>query len=75
MANGYTWTVTGQTQDTQFDASGNQVTGKQIAFTIQPSGYSGTLFVSDAIYMNTQAVQEALQHEVDSVMAVHTLSG
>jgi hypothetical protein len=75
VASDYTWAVTGQTQDTQFDGQGNQTQGKQISFTVQPSGYTGTLFVSDAMYANPQTVREALQREVDAVMAVHTLNG
>lgn len=75
MDNGYTWKVTGQTQDTQFDPAGNQVTGKQITFQIQPTGYSGNVFVPDAIYPNAEAVKEQIQAEVDTIMAVHTLNG
>lgn len=73
--NGYTWEVTQQIPDTQFDNQGNSTTGKTISFKISPSGYTGQLFVPDAVYANTEAVKEMLQHEVDTVMAVHTLSG
>lgn len=75
MNGDYTWKVTGQTQDTIFDGQGNQVPGKQISFKIDPSGYTGTVFVPDAIYGNPETVREQIQSEVDSVMAVHTLSG
>lgn len=71
----YTWQVTGQTQETQFLDNGNQVTGKLVAFTVQPSGYTGSVFIPDAIYQNREAVQETIQGEVDAVMAIHTLKG
>lgn len=72
---GYTWQVTGQTPETQFDNSGNQTTGKLVAFTIQPSGYQGSVFIPDTVYVNADGVRERIQSEVDSVMAVHGLSG
>jgi len=75
MDNDYTWSVTGQQNDTQFDASGNVTYGKTVTFTIQPTGYTGTIFIPDIIYQNVQAVQEKIQAEVDSIMAVHNLSG
>lgn len=72
---GYTWTVTGQTPETVFDNAGNQTTGKNVSFTIQPSGYTGSVFVPDVLYNNVAAVQERIQTEVDAVMAIHQLSG
>lgn len=75
MDSSYTWKVVSQTQDTQFDTAGNQVTGKQITFQVQPTGYNGTVFVPDAIYPNPDAVRELIQAEVDSVMSVHGLNG
>lgn len=72
---GYTWSVTGQTPETQFDNQGNQTTGKNVSFTIQPSGYTGAVFIPDVLYVNTDAVRERIQTEVDAVMQVHQLSG
>jgi hypothetical protein len=75
MADEYTWQVTGQVPSSQFDSQGNITTGKEVTFQISPSGYSGVVFVPDAIYVNPETVRELIQHEVDTVMAVHTLSG
>lgn len=72
---GYTWTVTGQTPETQFDNAGNQTQGKTVTFTVQPSGYTGSVFIPDVVYQNVDGVKERIQAEVDSVMAVHQLSG
>lgn len=75
MADTYTWQVTGQATQTQFDPAGGVTTGKDITFQIMPTGYTGTLFVPDIIYQNPEAVKEKIQAEVDSIMAVHSLSG
>lgn len=75
MANGYSWSVVSQQNDQQFDLSGNVVTGKTITFSILPQGYTGSLFVPDVIYANTDAVKEAIQMEVDQIVAVHQLTG
>lgn len=71
----YSWQVTGQQNETQFDTSGGSTTGKLVSFSILPSGYTGSLFIPDVIYQNTQAVKEMLQSEVDQIMAVHQLTG
>lgn len=71
----YTWTVTAQTPETVFDNNGNSTTGKQVSFTVQPSGYQGQVFIPDSVYANVEGVRERIQGEVDIVMAVHNLSG
>ena len=71
----YQWSVTGQTPETQFDNNGNQTTGKNVSFTVQPSGYQGMVFIPDVLYVNPDAVRERIQSEVDAVMAVHGLTG
>jgi hypothetical protein len=67
--------VTGQVPQSQFSTGGDITTGKEITFQISPTGYTGTVFVPDALYSNAEAVKEIIQHEVDMVMSVHGLSG
>lgn len=75
MIDNYSWEVTSQANEQQIDATGNLVTGKNVTFTIMPTGYTGTLFIPDVIYANTDAAREAIQREVDAVVAVHNLTG
>lgn len=75
MSNGYSWQVVSQQNDQQFGTDGSVTTGKTVTFSIMPSGYTGTLFIPDVIYQNTDAVKEMIQNEVDQIMAVHQLTG
>lgn len=71
----YTWQVTGQTQETQFDTLGNAIPGKQVTFTVQPSGYVGSVFIPDSVYANVDAVRERIQAEASMVSAIHGMTG
>jgi hypothetical protein len=75
MSNGYSWQVTAQSNEQNFDAQGNVTNGKSITFTIPEYGYTGTIFVPDAVYSSTDAVKNLIQSEVDQVVAVHQLNG
>lgn len=71
----YSWQVTGQQNETEFDTNGGSTNGKRVMFSILPAGYAGSLFIPDVIYQNTQAVKDMIQNEVDQIMAVHQLQG
>ena len=71
----YSWQVTGQTQDTEFDPQGNAVPGKRVAFTVQPSGYTGSVFIPDSVYVNIDAVRERIQAEASMVSQIHGMTG
>ena len=73
MANGVTWQVTGQSQDTVFGADNTPQSGKKVTFQTS-TGYTGTIFIPDALYVNTDYVRGAIQAEVDATEAVRTLT-
>lgn len=73
--NGYTWQVTGQMNDSQIDANGQVVQGKTVSFVISPSQQTGHVFIPDVTYANTEAAREAIQAEVDAMVAVGNLNG
>jgi hypothetical protein len=71
----YSWQVTGQAPDQQINQNGDIVNGKLVTFTVNPQGYTGTIFIPDVIYGNIDATREMIQREVDNIVAVHQLSG
>jgi len=74
MAPRVSWTVTSQRQSQEFDQHGTPVNGKIVSFQTD-TGYSGTVFVPDAVYGNAQHVKDMISAEVASVAAIHGLSG
>lgn len=73
--NGYTWSVTGQQNDSQIDTAGNVIAGKTVTFQITPSGQTGTVFIPNTSYSNTNSVREMIQAEVDQLETVRNLTG
>lgn len=75
MAQMFTWQVTGQSPQVQFDAQGNVTNGQDITFKINETGYTGTIFVPDTFYANPDNVRELIQNRVNALTAVHQLNG
>lgn len=69
-----TYQVTRVTPDTQFPAGEQPVTGKLVAFSTS-AGYSGSVFVPDAVFSDKAAITRMIEDQVRLVAAAQSISG
>lgn len=76
MASGepVTYKVTRVTPDTQFPAGEPPVPGKQVAFATS-AGYSGAVFVPDAVFADVAAMKRMIEDQVMLVVRAQMISG
>jgi len=72
--NKVSWTVTSQSPSTKFGPDGNPIEGKDVNFETT-IGYKGTVFIPDSVYGDPSAVRQMIASEVQTVAAIHGLSG
>lgn len=69
-----TYQVSGITPDTQFTATNTIITGKRVAFTTS-TGYSGSVFVPDGVFADTNAIKRLIESQVMLVAAAQGIAG
>ena len=69
-----TWIAGIPTPAQHFDDRGNGIDGKTVPFETS-TGYSGSIWVSDAVFANPNQVKQMIGDEVSRVVAIPGLSG
>lgn len=69
-----TYQVTRVTPDSRFPPGEPVVTGKSVAFSTSV-GYTGTVFIPDAVFADTAAMRRMIEDEVRMVAAAQAISG
>lgn len=69
-----TYQVTRVTPDTQFPPGEQPVTGKLVAFSTS-AGYSGSVFVPDAVFADRTAITRLVEDQVRLVAVAQSISG